>query len=207
MYTQLNITWFVVASIGVHAFFLVHYTRSDAAIFESRVDSVENIISRKIIQLRIMNNNEVKDISKVKVVDEKSEKRTLNTQPSKNIVNDVSEYSKKKESSSRNIIQKEQASKKSINNKNAYIKDILLEIEKNKYYPGIARKRNMQEKIAVSFSLLKTGYVTDLEIHGRFKILRHAAKSAMLKALPFNAPPPDMKLPLKVNYLMAFNLK
>jgi len=213
MYKQLNISWFVVTSIVLHAAFLTQYQSEKLSVFKSRGDSVDVIISRKIIKLRLLGSDTKPKEVVVKNDNKKSKKNRVRTAPNKNkkvlnknLINDAVADAKSEELEVSEFIQQQQTVKKYNNKKNLYIENILLEIEKNKFYPSIARKRNMQENVKVTFTLLENGDVTDLKINGRFKILRHAAKKAMLNALPFNTPPAEMQLPFTVKYSMAFNL-
>jgi len=214
MYKQLNITWFVVTSIALHAAFLTQYQGEKLSVFKSRGDSVDVIISRKIIKLRLLGS----DVNPKEVVVKNditpSKKNKIRTAPNKNkkilnekLANDAVAPAKLDKSDVSEIIRQQQMVKEYEHKNNLYLETILLEIEKNKFYPPIARKRNMQDNVKVSFTLLENGYVADLKVNGRFKILRHAAKKAMLNALPFNTPPEEMQLPFKVKYSMAFNLK
>lgn len=214
MYKQLNITWFVVTSIALHAVFLTQYQGEKLSIFKSKGDSVEAIISRKIIKLRLLGSDAKPKEVVVNNDNTPSEKNKVRTAPNKNkkilnekLINDAVTHAKLNKSDVSEIIRQEQTVNEYEHKNNLYLETILLEIEKNKFYPPIARKRNMQENVKVSFTLLKNGDVADLKVNGRFKILRYAAKKAMLNALPFNTPPEEMQLPFKVKYSMAFNLK
>ena len=214
MYKQLNITWFVVTSIVLHAAFLTQYQGENKFIFKNSDESIDVIISRKIIKLRLLGSDLPPKNIVIKSDNTQSNKENVRSAPnrvkkvvSKNLSDDTAPHSNFKKPDVSEIVQQQKTVMNNDSKKNLYIENILLEIEKNKFYPTIARKRNMQENVKVSFTLLENGDVTDLEINGRFKILRHAAKKAMLNALPFNTPPVEMQLPFTVKYSMAFNLK
>ena len=89
---------------------------------------------------------------------------------------------------------------------NEYLQDILKAIEDNKFYPAAARKRNMEDVISISFNLLRSGEIKALEISGKHKQLRYAAKSAILAALPFRQAPKEISFPLTISFSMAFKL-
>ena len=214
MYKQLNITWFVVTSIVLHAAFLTQYKGENNFVFKNSDESIDVIISREIIKLRLLGSDLLPKEAVAKNDDSQSIKDNVRSAPNrnkkvsrKNLNNDAAPHAELEKPEISEIIQQQQSVNEHDNKKNLYVENILLEIEKNKFYPTIARKRNMQENVKVSFTLLEHGGVTDLKINGRFKILRHAAKKAMLNALPFNKPPAEMQLPFTVKYSMAFNLK
>lgn len=224
MYKQLNITWFVAASLLIHAVFFTQYKGKSVTAFKNSPDSLNVVISRKIIQLHFSENTKPQN-SKSKNDKSKNNSEAINKQKTKNnitpereeIVNksvDDPEFNSIsnddldiKKQLQNNITQSERRIQQKAHENNLYIEAVLLEIEKNKFYPALARRRNMQDIINVSFTLLESGKVINIVTSGRYKALRHAAKSAILNALPFNTPPSDMRLPFKVKYLMAFNLE
>lgn len=211
MYKQLNIIWFVAASLLLHVVFFVQYQdRNVAVFFKNRPDSLDLVISKKIIQLHFSTHTKLEKILNNKTnlregykPENKSVETVGNSKDIKRLVDDKDDVKKQTKN---NIVQPDRNIKQQKNKYNLYIGKILLEIEKNKFYPILARRRNMQEIISVSFNLLESGGVTNIETDGRYKILRHAARTAILNALPFTMPPSDMQFPYKVEYSMAFNL-
>lgn len=224
MYKQLNLKWFFAVSLLLHVIFFVKYENQNVIDVNSSSDSLNIVISKKIVQLHFSesakpgntkdndteNKKSYKETSKPRIEDYVNHSRGEVVKKSANDSNlnaisnnnlDVKKQRKK------NIVQPEKTIQQKTNKQNNYIKEILLEIEKNKFYPALARRRNMQEVIPVSFTLLESGEVMNVVTTGRYKILRHAAKSAILNALPFTTPPSEMRLPFKVKYLMAFNLE
>lgn len=87
-----------------------------------------------------------------------------------------------------------------------YLAELLAKIEANKYYPTVARRRNIEGKIEVSFRLACDGEVTELKISGRHSLLRKAAGKAINAAQPLPEPPSQVECPLPVNYAMAYTL-
>lgn len=214
MYKQLNIIWFVAVSLLLHAVFFTQYQMESLTAFKNSPNSLNVVISRKIIQLHFEKKTKSKAISSTtnkpnvnnNAIHDREEMVELSVDDSKSTSvgeNDLDV----KEQPLNNIIQPERQIQQQASEENLYIEEILLEIEKNKFYPALARRRNMQDIVGVSFTLLESGDVSNIELNGRYKILRHAAKSAILNALPFNAPPSEMHLPFNVKYSMAFKLE
>ncbi|MCU7834092.1 MAG: TonB family protein [gamma proteobacterium symbiont of Taylorina sp.] len=84
---------------------------------------------------------------------------------------------------------------------------LMRHIEVHKYYPRSARKRKIQGKVLVSFSLLKDGQIKNLSINGKRSILKKASQKAVNQALPMPAPPKNIPLPMEVKFHMDYFLK
>ncbi|MBI3592893.1 MAG: energy transducer TonB [Nitrospirae bacterium] len=81
----------------------------------------------------------------------------------------------------------------------AYIRDI---IQKNIAYPHMARKRGLEGKVVVSFTVCADGEVQDITIteSSSFEILDKSAVEAVRKASPFPKPPLKATLIIPVVY-------
>jgi protein TonB len=91
--------------------------------------------------------------------------------------------------------------------RNEYLTRLMARIEKNKFYPTIARRRNLQGMVRVSFRLGCEGEVEALEIEGKHSLLRKAAGKAVEASLPLPKIPTEIKCPMRVNYAMAYTLE
>ncbi len=132
-----------------------------------------------------------------------TEKPVIKTENTEKIKKNIPDVKTEQASSAQQI-----ASKKIFKVKqNLYLKKIIASIEKNKYYPTLARRRNMQDIVAVSFNLVSNAEVENLKISGNHKVLRNAARAAIYNSLPFNRPPQEVSFPLNVKYSMAFSLE
>lgn len=80
-------------------------------------------------------------------------------------------------------------------------------IEAKKTYPTVARRRNMEGKIEVSFNLSCDGKVSKLTIKGPHGLLRKAAGKAIDAAQPLPQPPSQIKCPMPIHYAMAYTLE
>ena len=87
-----------------------------------------------------------------------------------------------------------------------YLHQLLTYIEGYKYYPRLARRRDIIGDIEVSFELLDNGEISDLKTNGDSPILRNAAEQAITSALPLPTPPKEIRMPLQVSYVMKFAL-
>lgn len=88
-----------------------------------------------------------------------------------------------------------------------YLAKILSSIEKKKRYPSLARRKNIEGKVNVSFKLSCGGDISELQIQGAHGLLRKAAKKAIKSAQPFPKRPDELDCPLPVRYAMAYSLK
>jgi protein TonB len=74
-------------------------------------------------------------------------------------------------------------------------------IEKNKYYPRIAKKRGMEGVVKVKFKILANGNVSNISVSGS-KLFHSSAKEAIKNSFPISvknipiALPKDVTLPL-----------
>jgi len=209
MIGQANFVWFVFISLLMHVILLTQYEskenhRLDNLIYEKSTKSNKMVrisfLSPEVIEKKERKKSSPKKYEKVKTSGIKN-KKVVREHP----VNKVTGKVKKEEPIKSK--QPEFKPKRFELEKNLYLKKIINAIEKNKYYPVLARRRNIQDVVAVSFNLVGSGEVKDLVINGNHKVLRHAARSAILDTLPFSEPPPDVNLPLKIKYSMAFSLE
>jgi protein TonB len=83
---------------------------------------------------------------------------------------------------------------------------LMRHIEVHKHYPRIARKRRIEDKILVSFTLLANGSIENLQINGKRSILEKATMNAINDALPMPSPPKELSLPLKIKFHMNYFL-
>jgi protein TonB len=88
-----------------------------------------------------------------------------------------------------------------------YLTRLLAKIEKNKFYPNIARRRNLQGMVQVRFRLGCGGEVETLEIEGKHRLLRKAAGKAVEASLPLPDIPAEIECPILVDYAMSYTLE
>jgi protein TonB len=88
-----------------------------------------------------------------------------------------------------------------------YLSDVLTHIECYKYYPQAARRRNLRGAINISFLLLESGDIDELEVSGEALLLRRAAEHAVRRALPLPPPPKEISNPKRVSFVMHYRLR
>ena len=78
-----------------------------------------------------------------------------------------------------------------------FLAEILMRIEKAKYYPSVARKRGMTGTITCKFSIFPDGSVKDISLvkSSKYKLLNKAAVEAIKKGAPY----PDFPSSFKKN--------
>ena len=207
-----NINVFIVISLFLHLVLFTQYQRQKTTISDS-VSSVYFNSESQITSVRLLskpkannkNNVEIKAVTNNKNLKKKMTKDPIDA------VLDVQEKDKLNNNTQKDDVIPpayfEQTAGSIKTDENLYLKKIITEIEKNKYYPTLARRRKMQDIVHVSFQLHNNGVVNALNIRGRYKTLRVAARSAVLNASLRLKPPPEINLPFEVNYSMAFSLK
>ncbi|MES9972315.1 MAG: TonB family protein, partial [Candidatus Thiodiazotropha sp.] len=88
-----------------------------------------------------------------------------------------------------------------------FLAQLLAMIEAKKHYPTVARRRNLEGKIQVSFNLSCDGKVSKLSIKGPHSLLRKATSKAIDAAQPLPLPPSEIECPMPVHYAMAYTLE
>ncbi len=99
------------------------------------------------------------------------------------------------------------ASRRLVDLRNEYLSRLLARIEKNKFYPTVARRRNLQGMVQVRFRLGCRGEVEELQIDGEHGLLRKAAGKAIEAAMPLPEIPAEIECPMLVDYAMAYTLE
>ena len=89
----------------------------------------------------------------------------------------------------------------------SYYALLMRHIEVHKHYPRVARKRKIEGKILVTFTLLANGNIKNLQINGKRSILEKATKDAINAALPMPPPPRELSLPQEITFTMNYFLK
>ncbi|MEJ2528888.1 MAG: TonB family protein [Gammaproteobacteria bacterium] len=91
--------------------------------------------------------------------------------------------------------------------RHAYLSSLIRKIERNKFYPRPARRRNLQGNIRVNVTVLCNGSIAGLSVSGGHKLLQEAAAKAVRKAAPFTKPPGGVGCPLPISYSMRFKVQ
>ena len=208
MYKQTHIIFFIIASVAIHAIFLAQYSFTTPPSAFKKNDRFINIeLSRQIpVQHAPATKSRKKAVSK----NSDFKKRNQHSAPSNQTVSEQTPTNKQHiaedNTETKNIKQPEQQAAQLNAVANLYLQQIIETIENNKFYPESARRRNMQDVIKVTFILLESGEITDLKIDGQHKLLKIAARTAILDSLPFSSPPGETEFPLDIKYSMAFKL-
>lgn len=199
MRNKSNIFWFLIISLLLHIIFFVQYEKYDGLIFYNNKNDTSLSFSRKTMAQAyppVSFNVKIHMASNIQQAIQRE--KNLNKE---NLVHTSTNHTKEI------LSQPNQQPDQNKVIQNNYIKKIVMNIEKNKYYPALARSRNMQDIIDVQFELLRNGKVLNLKIKGNYKSLRHAARTAIFNAMPFPEPSQNIRFPIDVKYAMAFKLK
>jgi periplasmic protein TonB len=87
-----------------------------------------------------------------------------------------------------------------------YRKQLIERIQANKFYPPLARRRNIEGEVKLRLRLDCQGAILDLQGEGGHLLLKNAALEAVEKSLPL-APPPGMDCPREFSFGIQFALE
>ncbi|MEW7976043.1 MAG: TonB family protein [Candidatus Sedimenticola endophacoides] len=76
-----------------------------------------------------------------------------------------------------------------------YLARLLAHIEREKFYPGAARRRGIEGEVVIDFTLGCDGRPGPVQARRGHKLLRGAATSAVERAHPLPTPPPPSTAP------------
>ncbi len=83
---------------------------------------------------------------------------------------------------------------------------LMRHIDVHKNYPRVARKRHIEGKILVSFTLMKGGKIKNLSVSGKRSLLKKASEQAVKNASPMPSPPKSISIPMRVKFYMDYFL-
>ena len=110
----------------------------------------------------------------------------------------------KKKPSSQQASSKQSKSTKAERNK--FWTKLRVKIDRNKFYPRIAKKRGMQGSVKVKFTILANGNVGHISVSGP-KVFYNSARNAVKKAFPINAKKSPISLPTSINLTLRYQLR
>jgi len=88
-----------------------------------------------------------------------------------------------------------------------FITEILDQIEKNKFYPNKAKRRNIQGTVRVELSLDDTGNIVSLQLFEGHKLLRKAAATAIQATAPFKTPHSSMAVAQTIKFGVHYQFR
>lgn len=88
---------------------------------------------------------------------------------------------------------------------NLFYKQIRLKINRYKAYPKIAKRRRMQGRVNVKFTILPSGRVSNIRLSGP-KIFHKSARRAVEKAFPVNVKNIPISLPSTVRVSLDYTI-
>jgi len=94
-----------------------------------------------------------------------------------------------------------------LNEKKAYMQQLLAHIENKKFYPRSARSRGIEGDIHVSFELMADGSIRKLNVGGGHSVLLRATKQAVKNSIPLPLPPSQLSVPRKIEFTIQYMLQ
>lgn len=90
--------------------------------------------------------------------------------------------------------------------KDKFTSDIKNKIQQNKYYPEVARNREQEGIVKVSFFVNSDGSVSNIVCSGEYSALNSAAKNAVAKTFPVKVPPNLTFSRLELSVTLSYKL-
>jgi len=90
--------------------------------------------------------------------------------------------------------------------KNQFLSKVRQKINQHKSYPKIAKRRGMQGKVKVRFTILASGNVGHISVSGP-KVFHNSARYAVKKAFPISTRNIPISLPTSVNLTLRYQLR
>ncbi len=104
---------------------------------------------------------------------------------------------------SRASSQKTQANPDKVNH---FYKKVRVKINQNKSYPKIAKRRRMQGSVKVTFTVSRSGNVSDIRLNGP-KVFHSSARHAVKSAFPISVKNIPVSLPATVNITLRYQIR
>jgi protein TonB len=147
-------------------------------------------IEPKVIPLPVVKKIEKKPVVKKKIVKKRKKrvKKRVSTQTTKG---------RKRTGTAR---------KNNIAKKSQFLAKIRQKINQHKSYPKIARRRGMQGKVKVKFTILANGNVGHISVSGP-KVFHNSARQAVKRAFPVSTKNIPLSLPQSVNLTLRYQLR
>jgi len=79
-------------------------------------------------------------------------------------------------------------------------------IDQNKFYPKIAKRRGMQGTVEVSFTILRSGKVSDIRIKGP-KVFHSSVRHAIESAFPISVKSVPVSLPATIHIPLRYQIR
>jgi TonB family protein len=144
---------------------------------------------------------------RIKEVKRETEKKKEEKLPEKEVKR---EKDKSKQSSSESIATKEsmrsvakRGGRKKIN---LFFKELKRGIAQNKLYPARARRRGVEGRVKISFTIEQNGSISNIRLKGK-RVFFRSAKMAILKSQPIDTKDVPLNLPINVSLTLSYRLK
>ena len=187
-------------SLLIHSAVFVYISNSFLAFSQAQSPLYDKKIAITLLSVNNKKKDNIVDAEVVnvkKIAEKKTEIKKKNVQPEQN---QATAQKKSTEIKQKNI-------KTSVSVRENYISVLLMHIEGYKRYPGLARRRNIEGNIRVSFHLLDDGSITELSAGGGSRVLRQAAIRSVTNAFPFPQCPEKLNCSMQVNFVMEYKLR
>lgn len=187
-------------SLLIHSAVFIYVSNSFLAFSQSQSPLYDKKIAITLLPVENKTKDIVIDAEAVnvkKIAEKKTKIKKKNVQPEQN---QATAEIKATEIKPENI-------KTSVSIRENYLPVLLMHIEGYKRYPGLARRRNVEGNIRVSFQLLDDGSITELSASGGSRVLRQAAMRSVTNAFPFPQCPEKFNCSMPVNFVMKYKLR
>lgn len=184
--------------------------------FVPEVVEVIQIIEKEVLPQKVEEEVIVQKPSIVKpllpkpIIKKTVQKKPKQKKPKKTQIKQTkTKTSKKKVKQAKQKSKKQASSKQSQSSKakqNKYWNALRKKIDKYKFYPRIAKKRRMEGKVKVTFTVSNTGKVSNISVNGP-KVFHNSAKNAVKKAFPISIKNAPVSLPATINITLNYKVR
>ncbi len=163
---------------------------------EEEPEIIEEVIPEPIVP-KVIPKPVVKEVKKKPQVKKKEKKKKTKKKT-------VKKKRNKKKSAKKSVYARQSKSSKA--EKNKFLNNIRVKIDKHKSYPRIAKKRRMQGSVKVRFTILRSGKVGNISLSGP-KVFHNSARNAVKSAFPVNAKNAPISLPKNINLTLRYQIR
>jgi protein TonB len=161
---------------------------------------VEEIIPEPVVE-KVVEKPILKVVKKKNKVKRKkvTKKKPITKKPVKKSNKKVTKKTSKNQAASKQ-------SKSTPAQRNKFWSALRAKIDRNKFYPRIAKKRMMEGSVKVRFTILSNGKVGNITVSGP-KVFYNSARNAVKKAFPINAKKSPIRLPTTINLTLRYQIR
>jgi TonB family protein len=175
-----------------------HYTKSEKS--NLYINLTESFYDNKTINIQEEIEKLKNKEAKYKVFVQKStiiekEQKIIEKEKTKKETENLEKIENEQEKNNINLQKQDLSGEELLSIKNSYLENIYKQIEKNKFYPTIEKRKMNEGTVKVKFTLHSNGEISNVVIisPSRYSSFNESAKQSIYNSLPFSAFPIELK--------------